>query len=94
VVYLGPDLPPEQIAEAARSTGAQVIVLALTGADGVGRATEVLRKTVDLVPSGVQLWVGGAKSKKLVDSIKKAGAFWIEDFDRLEYELARLGARF
>jgi DNA-binding transcriptional MerR regulator len=65
VVYLGPDLPAADIAHAAATAGARIIVVSLTTPGAVARAE--LRKLMEL-PPGIELWVGGPASDALVST--------------------------
>jgi DNA-binding transcriptional MerR regulator len=56
VVYLGHDLPADDIAHAAATAGARIVVVSLTTPGAVTRAE--VRKLASL-PAGVELWLGG-----------------------------------
>jgi DNA-binding transcriptional MerR regulator len=65
-VYLGVDLPADEIAEAARRMDAGVVVLGITMPPdgGVRACVEAIRRAL---PAGVALWVGGSQSARLGD---------------------------
>lgn len=63
VVYLGPDLPPADIAHAATTAGARVMIVSLTTPGAVER--EVIEQLAS-PPAGVELWVGGPEAGVLV----------------------------
>jgi DNA-binding transcriptional MerR regulator len=65
VVYLGQDLPAADIAHAAATAGARIIVVSLTTPGAVTRAE--LRKLMEL-PPGIELWVGGPASDVLIST--------------------------
>jgi methanogenic corrinoid protein MtbC1 len=57
-VYLGPDLPAGEIAEAARRTGARIVSIGATmGSEGLAQE---LRTLVESMPEEAELWLGGA----------------------------------
>ena len=65
VVYLGPDLPAGDVAHAAATTGAQVVIMSATtpGAVTRGEARNLAR-----LPPGVELWVGGPEAHVLLSA--------------------------
>jgi len=70
VVYLGPDLPAGDIAHAATTAGARVVVVSLTTPGAVTRG-EV--KTLASPPPGVELWIGGPESRLLLSAAGDRG---------------------
>jgi DNA-binding transcriptional MerR regulator/methylmalonyl-CoA mutase cobalamin-binding subunit len=65
VVYLGPDVPAADIAHAAATTGAQVVMLSVT-TPGVVTRSEA--KQLAALPPGIELWVGGPEARALLDA--------------------------
>ena len=59
-VYLGPNLPAREIADAARATSAQVVALGITFL--LETTQEELKALAAAMPEGIELWVGGAGS--------------------------------
>jgi DNA-binding transcriptional MerR regulator/methylmalonyl-CoA mutase cobalamin-binding subunit len=94
VIYLGPDLPAQEIVGAAEKTAPQAVVLGFIGSNGAQAATKELREVAQKLPSDIELWVGGTKDEELINKVKKTRALLIEDFETLEQHLIRLGARF
>jgi DNA-binding transcriptional MerR regulator/methylmalonyl-CoA mutase cobalamin-binding subunit len=94
VVYLGPDLPADEIAAAARRTSARVVVLGVVGAGGAAEASRAVGRLARELPPGVELWVGGPRQAEVEAAAARAGASFVADFDALEERLVRLGARF
>ncbi len=90
IIYLGANLPAEEIVLAAQKTAPQAVVL---GFIGVNTGDEV-QKIAHKLPSQIELWVGGTQSGSFIEEIRKTRALLIEDFDILEQHLTRLGARF
>jgi DNA-binding transcriptional MerR regulator/methylmalonyl-CoA mutase cobalamin-binding subunit len=58
VVYLGPDLPADEVVDAARRTGAQLVALSLVYEEGEGLAARVARVRSGL-PTDVDVVIGG-----------------------------------
>lgn len=91
IIYLGANLPAEEIVLAAQKTAPQAVVLGFIGANtGVAEVQKIAHK----LPSQIELWVGGTQSGSFIEEIRKTRALLIEDFDILEQHLTRLGARF
>lgn len=93
VLYLGPELPAEEVLQSARRTQARAIVLAVTGSERPEAALEALAGVARGLPRGVALLAGGGAPRALAARIESAGATWLADFDALEGALRRLGAR-
>jgi DNA-binding transcriptional MerR regulator len=82
-VYLGPSLPAKEIAQAARSSGAKVVVLQVTES-GPGVRKRVLQ-ILDSLPVGVELWIGGA-------DLHHANILQLNDFNVLAEQYRRFAA--
>lgn len=93
VIYLGADLPAEEIVGAARKTAPQAVVLGFIGAEGSKAGVMEIQKVAHKLPSQIELWVGGAQGEAFVEEIRKTRALLIDDFELLERHLVRLGAR-
>jgi DNA-binding transcriptional MerR regulator len=65
VVYLGPDVPAADIAHAATTTGARLVMISATTPKAVGRSEA--RKLARLAP-GVETWVGGPDAESLLSA--------------------------
>ena len=59
-VYLGPDLPPGEIALAAERVGAAAVVAGVSRFDGAAVRAHSLRELRRVLPRSVAVWVGGA----------------------------------
>lgn len=94
VLYLGPDVPADDIVQAARRCGAEAVVVGVTGAGGEAPALQAVRDLAARLPRGVKLLAGGARTEPLGARLQEAGAAFLADFDALEATLSRLGARF
>lgn len=62
VVYLGPDLPSEDIAHATAVSAADILLIASTTSEGTGQ--EDVSKLAR-VPARVQIWAGGPRAAEL-----------------------------
>jgi methanogenic corrinoid protein MtbC1 len=82
-ICLGPNLPPKEIVNAARRSGARVVVLQIT--DSAVPASEQVRDLIEALPAGVELWLGGRE-------FDHGGALAIPDFSALEQNYQRLAA--
>jgi MerR family transcriptional regulator, light-induced transcriptional regulator len=63
-VYLGPNLPSDEIATAAKRSGAELVALSVVYADDKRTADEIM-KTARALPKNVGVLVGGAAAGKL-----------------------------
>lgn len=85
-VYLGPELPVEELAAAAKRLEADVVVIALAAlpADRADRYLSALRRAL---AAPVGLWVGGGESTPVTPV---PGATRLKSFDDLEEHVERL----
>lgn len=94
VTYIGADVPARLIVDSAARSGVQVVVLGLIYTD----ATHELRREIDYVsdhlPGRLELWVGGPLSAELNLTLAGRQIVRLPDFDALEQQLVRIGARF
>ena len=85
-VFLGADLPVEEIADAARKTGAAAVAIS-----GVTQAAEELdaglRQLRSALPSSVELWLGGMRAAEI--EIPE-GVQWLDALHRLEQRVELL----
>jgi MerR family transcriptional regulator, light-induced transcriptional regulator len=88
VVYLGADLPSADIAEAARSTGVQVVALSVVYVDDAQRVVGELRRLRRLLPSDVSLFVGGSGAAAMRADLARLGATVCADLPSLRAALA------
>lgn len=87
-VYLGPDLPTDEIVGAVETVGARVLVLGLT-ATPAGEGSALLSELRRRLPDRVALWVGGASARELEPL---EGAEILTDLDHLERKVRLTGA--
>jgi methylmalonyl-CoA mutase cobalamin-binding subunit len=94
IIYLGANLPGEEIVVAAQKTAPQAVVLGFVGANGARAGIKEIQKVSRKLPSQIELWVGGTENQSLIAELKKTRAILIEDFRMYEHHLLRLGAQF
>jgi DNA-binding transcriptional MerR regulator/methylmalonyl-CoA mutase cobalamin-binding subunit len=87
VLYLGCDLPVDEVAEAARRSGARVVGIGIVALEPAIASRE-LRSLRRELPASVALWVGGAGAARL-DSVPE-GTVLISDLASLDTRLALL----
>ncbi len=93
-LFLGASLPPGEIRNAAIRAEAPVVVLGLTGARAGGNLDPLvaIRETSRSLPSGTELWIGGAGAEQGARAAGgRARAF--QTFAGYERALARLRRR-
>lgn len=92
VAYLGPDLPAEEIAGAARKRGAQAVALsAVYPADDPELVSE-LRRLRSQLPPGVTVFVGGEGARAAVDVLAPGEATWLPSLPEFRQMLQRMAA--
>jgi DNA-binding transcriptional MerR regulator/methylmalonyl-CoA mutase cobalamin-binding subunit len=93
-IYLGPDLPADDIADMAAVVEADVVVLGVTMSGGEGdRVDKEVQSIARRLPRDAELWLGGPAAERVGD-VLKSRALVLPDFARLEAQLAAIGARF
>lgn len=90
VTYLGPDLPPEEIASAAREKGARVVALSLVYPPDDPLLADDLRRVRRLLPSTTTLIAGGRAAPAYGAVLDEIGSVRVADLPALRRELERL----
>lgn len=90
VTYLGPNLPAQEIAFAARRTRADVVALSIVYPDADPSVESELRTLGSLLDPETRLIVGGRAAPTYADSLKAQKAIICNDLDELSDALARL----
>lgn len=94
VVYVGADVPARLIVDSAARSGVDVVVLAVI----YSASTRELRRQVDYVanhlPGRLELWVGGPLPTDVDRTLAGRQVVRLPDFEALERQLVRMGARF
>jgi MerR family transcriptional regulator, light-induced transcriptional regulator len=94
IIYLGTNLPADEIVRAAQKTAPQAVVLGVTGAQESPMILKEIQTVADRLPTQIELWVGGMKNADFYLEVSKIKALIIDDFVQLEQHLIRLGARY
>ncbi len=90
VTYLGPDLPPEEIAAAARQTKARAVALSITYPPDDPLLSDDLRRLRRLLGPGTALVVGGRACPAYSPVLQEVGAFLVDDLGALRRGINRL----
>lgn len=90
--YLGPDLPPEEIARFAREVGAAVVALSVVLQDRAADAPAQLGELVSHLPEGTAVWIGGSAARDLQSRQLPPRCLVLADNAELEQRLEMLPA--
>lgn len=90
VTYLGPELPPEEIAAAALQKGARAVALSITYPPDDPLLVDELRRLRRLLDTRTALIVGGRVSQAYSPVLQEIGAHHIADLAGLRSELQAL----
>ena len=93
VIYLGANLPSNEILNAARSAGPDVIVLGITSTEAMPRLQLEIRQVAQKLPTRTELWLGGREATRAQTETGGRPTVLLPDFAALEHHLRRLGAR-
>ena len=91
VIYLGPDMPVEEIAAAVKQAGARAVALSIVQPGMDPDLHEALRRLRQYVGRDVDLFAGGNAAIHYQKTLAEIGAFALEDLSEFQRELeARL----
>jgi methanogenic corrinoid protein MtbC1 len=93
VVYLGVDLPAADIVTAATSARARVVGLSVVAAKNRARASIEASAIQTALPTGVELWLGGADAAHVAAGLKGFRGLVFDDLEATEAELARIAVQ-
>jgi MerR family transcriptional regulator, light-induced transcriptional regulator len=91
VLYLGRDLPAEEIVHSVKQISPKAVVLGWKAANGSEQSLREIKQLSKQLPQKMELWVGGLDSEDLKRELKNTRAILIPDFKALEQHLKRLG---
>jgi len=91
-LYLGSSLAAEEIAAAARPSGAQVVALSLIYPPDDARVGREMTRLRSLLPDNVTILVGGAAATAYRDALEAIGAICPGDLSELRAALSQLRA--
>ncbi len=92
IIYLGPDLPPEDIAAAAHQRGARAIALSITFPPDDSRLADDLRRLRRMLDARIEMVVGGRSARHYSPVLLEVGAHEISDLAEFRRVLAELRA--
>lgn len=87
VVYLGADLPAEEIARAVRLSNAQILILEATA--GNARLDDEVRAIASLVPLSARVWIGGSEATKHRTLLDRANWTLVRNLEDLDDRLKK-----
>lgn len=90
VIYLGPNLPADEIAYAANQTGARVVALSIVYPADDGRLPDELRRLRTRAPQGTVIIVGGSGSAGYAHALEEVGAIRPQNLDDFRVNLQKL----
>jgi DNA-binding transcriptional MerR regulator/methylmalonyl-CoA mutase cobalamin-binding subunit len=91
VIYLGPDLPAEEIASAVRQLNPRAVGLSVVYKNGNFQLQEELRKLHRYVGNDIEVFVGGRAVSALRPLLEELGFRCLEDLSEFQGELVTLG---
>jgi DNA-binding transcriptional MerR regulator/methylmalonyl-CoA mutase cobalamin-binding subunit len=89
-IFLGPDLPAEEIAAAAESHGSSVIALSIVHPADDPRVVGELQKLRRLVGGDVSILIGGRAAAGYMHAVEAIGGVFISDLQQLKITLEKL----
>lgn len=90
VTYLGPNLPAEEIAAAARQRNAAAVALSLIYPADDPALPEELRKLRRMLPPGTAILVGGRAARAYLPALEEIDAVPVLDLDTLHAKLEQV----
>ena len=94
VVYVGADVPARLIVDSAARSGVDVVVLGIIYSGSTRELRSQIDYIVDHLPGRLELWVGGTLTPDLDRPLAGQQIVRLQDFEALERQLVRIGARF
>ena len=92
-IYLGPDLPSDDIVEVTTVVAIEVVALGVSDVGDTERVEKEVAAVARRLAPHVELWLGGRGAERLAKQLK-GRALPLPTYDSLEQHLVRLGARF
>lgn len=92
VRYLGPDLPAEDIARAARQSDARAVALSLVFPSDDAATVEELRTLMRHLPAGTSVFAGGRASGSYEEALRDLGIAHLDSFHSFRAVLSALAA--
>jgi len=92
VVYMGANLPSDEIIDAANRCDARVVGLGICNCDNLDRATAAAESVAKKLPITTELWLGGRCASDACQAIANPSIKLLTDLDMVRAELVRLRA--
>lgn len=93
IVYLGPDMPADDIVAVTAAVPLEAVVLGVTTLADASRVDKELTLLARRLPPSVELWLGGAGAERAAAGLG-GRALALSTYELLEQQLVRIGARF
>lgn len=93
ITYLGPDVPADELADAARGVSAQAVALSIVAPSASARIAEDLVTLRKALPPSVTLVVGGAGAVEVSASLGLSSIQYCDTLHALRQLLARIRSR-
>ena len=87
VIYLGPNLPVEEIAAVTESLESRVVALSIVYPGDDPQLKKELLNLKRMLPKNISLFVGGRAADGYLDVLDEIGAIRVKDTKQLRYEL-------
>ena len=94
VVYVGADVPARLIVDSAARSGVDVAVLGVIYSGTSREFRKQVDYVIDHLPGRIELWVGGTLPPDIGRTLAGRQIVRLPDFEALERQLVRIGARF
>ena len=94
VVYVGADVPARLIVDSAARSGVDVVVLGVIYSGSTRELRKQVSYVIDHLPGRLELWVGGPLPSDVDRTLAGRQIVRLPDFEALERQLVRIGARF
>ena len=92
-IYLGPDLPGDDIVAVTTVVPIEVVILGVSGVGDTERVEKEVAHIARRLEAHVELWLGGRGAERMAKRVK-GRALGLPTYDSLEQQLVRRGARF
>jgi DNA-binding transcriptional MerR regulator len=92
-LYLGADLPPREIADLARRSGAAAVAISLIMPEEINLSLQQLAILRDALPPETEIWIGGAASCYVDPAQFPAGSIHMAGRAEFEHRVERLARR-
>jgi MerR family transcriptional regulator, light-induced transcriptional regulator len=92
-IYLGPDMPAADIVAVTAVVRLEIVVLGVTDTGDAVTVDKEVQQVAKRLPPNIELWLGGRGAERIAKALK-GRALALPDYEALERQLVRIGARF